>query len=101
MRAILINPENHKLEVVEVGSHQDIATLIGFDTIASDETGKAGDRLYFDEDCFLRGSGGRFQLDSLAPVAGKAVIIGADDGGNALSDVATDIDSLRSRIKYL
>ncbi len=89
------------MEMVEIGKREEIAGLIGFDTIAADEIGKEGDHLYFDEVCFLRGSSGRFQLDSLAPVAGRAVIVGIADGGNSLRDVATDMDSLRGRIKYL
>lgn len=89
------------LQTVDIPGTEDIATLIGFNTIAPDEIGKQGDYLYFDEDCFLRGSSGRFQLDSLAPVAGRAVIIGTSEGGNVLRDVVTEIDSLRSRIKYL
>lgn len=55
MQAILINPETRSLEMVEIGGREDIARIIGFDTIASDEIGKAGDQLFFDEDCFLRG----------------------------------------------
>jgi hypothetical protein len=98
LKAIMINPENRSMETVEINSRDDIARLIGFDTIAADEIGKTGDQLYFDEDCFLRDSSGRFQLDSLAPVAGKAVIAG---GGKVLCDVAVDMDSLRNRIKYL
>lgn len=89
------------MEMVEIGKREEIAGLIGFDTIAADAIGKAGDLLCFDEDCFLRGSSGRFQLDSLAPVAGKAVIVGTADGGNDLRDVSADMDSLRGRIKYL
>ena len=101
MKAILIYPDKHSIEMIDISGHEDIAKIIGFDTIASDEIGKAGDHLYFDEDCFLRGSSGRFQLDSLAPVAGRAVIVGTADGGNTLREVATDMDSLRGRIKYL
>jgi hypothetical protein len=44
---------------------------------------------------------GRFQLEHLAPVAGRAVIAGGADGGNTLHDAVMDIDALRSRIKYL
>jgi hypothetical protein len=101
LKSILIDPVARSIEIVDISGTEDIAKLIGFDAIASDEIGKQGDHLYFDEDCFLRGSSGRFQLDSLAPVAGKAVIIGTSDGGNALRDVVADTESLRSRIKYL
>ena len=101
MKAILINPGNRSIEWIDIGGREDIAKMIGFDTIESDDVGKEGDRLYFDEECFLRGSSGRFQLDSIIPISGKAVIVGTSDGGNVLRDAATDIDSLRSRIKYL
>ena len=100
MKAILINPDNRSIERIDIGGREDIARIIGFDTIESDEVGKEGDRLYFDEECFLRGSGARFQLDSIVPVSGKALIVGTADGGGVLRDAATDMESLRSRIKY-
>lgn len=101
MKAILINGERQSIEPIEISGRDDIAKLIGFDTIESDVVGTAGDRLYFDEECFLRGSSGRFQIDKVIPVSGKAVIVGSADAGATLRDVTTDTDSLRSRIKYL
>lgn len=101
MKALLINPESHALETIDVQGREDIAKRIGYDTIESDAVGSGGDRLFFDEECFLRGTKGRFQIDSVIPVSGKAVIVGTADGGATLPDVDTDIDSLRSRIKYL
>jgi hypothetical protein len=101
MKAILINPESRSIESVDIGSHAELASLIGYDTIESDAVGTAGDRLYFDEECFLRGTSGRFQIDSIIPVSGRAVIVGTDEDGATLRDVTTDIESLRSRIKYL
>jgi hypothetical protein len=101
MKALLINPESRSIEAIDVPDHAAIARLIGYDTIESDTVGSAGDRLFFDEECFLRGTKGRFQIDSVIPVSGKAVLIGTSDEGKTLRDVATDIDSLRSRIKYL
>lgn len=101
MKAFLIDPENRSLEPIDILGREDIAKLIGYDTIESDAVGTAGDRLYFDEECFLRGTQGRFQIDSVIPVSGKAVLIGTSDAGKTLRDVATDIDSLRSRLKYL
>jgi hypothetical protein len=35
------------------------------------------------------------------PVSGRAVLVGSADDGRTLRDVATDADSLRSRLKYL
>jgi hypothetical protein len=101
MKALLIIPERRTVETIDIGGREDIAKLIGFDTIESEAVGTEGDRLFFDEECFLRGSGGRFQVDSLVPVSGKAVIAGTSDNGTVLRDVATDEQDLRGRIRYL
>ena len=101
MKAFLITPDKQSIEAININGREDIAKLVGFDTIESDAVGTAGDRLYFDEECFLRGSSGRFQIDSVIPVSGKALIVGTADGSSTLRDVASDIDSLRRRIKYL
>lgn len=101
MKAYVITPASQSIEVVDIATLDDIKTLIGFETLESDAVGTEGDRLYFDEECFLRGTAGRFQIDKLIPVAGKGVIIGTGDGGLALRDVAIDIEDLRRRIAYL
>jgi len=101
MKAILINPENRSIDAIEFGDRNDLVRLIGFDTLESDAIGTTGDRLYFDEECFLRGTSGRFQIDTIIPVSGKGVIVGSAEDGNTLSDVVTSIDELRSRIKFL
>jgi hypothetical protein len=101
MKAILISGEKRSIEAIDIDGHGAIAKLIGFDTIESDAVGTDGDRLYFDEECFLRGSGGRFQVDHLIPISGKAVIVGTTGDGTVLRDAATDVESLRGRIKYL
>jgi len=100
MKAILITPDIRSIEMIEIGSREDIAKLIGFDSIESDAVGTAGDRLFFDEDCFLRGTSGRFQIDNIIPVAGRALIVGTSEAGT-LCDAVTAPDSLRGRIKYL
>ncbi len=101
MKAILINPENRSIDAIELGDRNDLVRLIGFDTLESDAVGTTGDRLYFDEECFLRGTSGRFQIDTIIPVSGKGVIVGSAEDGNTLSDVVTSIDELRSRIKFI
>jgi hypothetical protein len=101
MKAYLIIPASQTVEAVDVASLDDIKALIGFETLESDAVGSEGDRLYFDEECFLRGTAGRFRIDKLIPIAGKGVVVGTADGGVALRDVATDIDDLRRRIAYL
>ena len=101
MKALLINPERQSIEAIDIGSHAELASLIGYDTIESDAIGTGGDRLYFDEECFLRGTAGRFQIDTVIPVSGRAVIVGTAEDGATLRDVATDIEAVRSRIKFL
>lgn len=103
MKALLIVPATQSIDVVDIESAEDIKTMIGFDTIDSDEVGPDGDRLYFDEECFIRGDAvsGRFQLDKVAPVAGKGMIVGSDDNGDAIQDVVSDVDSIKKRVVYL
>jgi hypothetical protein len=98
MKAIFINPESRSVESIDIGGRDDIARLVGFDTLESDAVGTEGDRLYFDEECFLRGTAGRFQIDTVIPVSGKGVIVGTAGDGSTLRDATTDIDALRSRI---
>ena len=100
MRAILIKPETRSVEAVDIGGRDDIVRLVGYTTLESDAVGDAGDRLFFDEECFLRGTTGRFQIDTLVPVSGVGVIVGVGDG-DTLRDVATSLDDLRARIRYL
>jgi len=101
VKAFLIAPEAQSIESVEVASLDDIKDLIGFDTLESDAVGSQGDRLYFDEECFLRGTKGRFQIDTMVPVAGKGIVVGTKEDGEELCDVEIDVDELRQRIKYL
>jgi hypothetical protein len=101
MKAILINAQARTIEPVEINSREDIVRLVGFDTLESDAVGKAGDRLFFDEECFLRGTGGRFQIDTVIPVSGVGIVVGTKGEDGTLCDARTDIDDLRSRIKYL
>jgi len=92
MRAILIIPETQSISIIEIANKDEIPSLIGFNTIESEAIGTTGDRLYFDEECFIRGDTikGRFQIDTMIPVAGKAVITGS-----------IDINDLKSRIKFM
>jgi len=101
MKALLINAESKTIDAIEISGHDDIVKLIGYDTIISDEIGPQGDRLFFDEECFLRDTLGRFQIDTIIPVSGKGVIIGSSDDGTTLRDVVSDVESISKRIKYL
>jgi hypothetical protein len=101
MKALLVNPVSQSIEEIEINDRDDIVAKIGFDTIIADEVGPEGDCLYFDEDCFLRGTDGRFQIDSIVPVAGMGVVMGSVDGGETLSDVNSSVEGLTVRVKYL
>jgi hypothetical protein len=100
MKAFLITPDTKSIDEIEVYSLDDLKALIGFDTLESDSIGSEGDRLYFDEECFLRGASGRFQIDTLVPVSGKGVVVGTVGDGAELRDVTLDIDDLRRRTKF-
>jgi hypothetical protein len=100
MKAFLITPEQRSIEAIDIADLDKIKKIIGFDTIESDAIGTGSDRLYFDEECFLRGTGSRFQVDNLIPISGKAVVVGVAGDGATLCDAAVDIESLRGRIKY-
>ena len=101
MRAIVISPATRSVEIVDVATVDDIKAIVGYDTLESDAVGTQGDRLYFDEECFLRGTSGRLQIDTVIPVAGKGVIVGSADGGATLRDAVTDLEDLRQRLRYL
>jgi len=101
MKAYLITPDTQSLQEIDISSLDDIKSVIGFETIESDATGSEGDRLYFDEECFLRATPGRFQIDKLIPVAGKGVIAGTADDGVSLANVKMTLQELTQRIKYV
>ena len=101
MKAYLIDANQKTITAADIAGLDDVKKLIGFDSIDSDEVDASGDRLYFDESCFLRDQSGkgRFKLDNLAPVAGKGVVAGSN--GDALRDAAVEIAALHKRITWL
>ncbi|MFT7243137.1 MAG: hypothetical protein ACI82A_000479 [Candidatus Azotimanducaceae bacterium] len=98
MKALLIDASAQRISEIEIADEAAIPSVIGFDTLEVDEV-NPDHKLYFDEDCFIRGSRGKFQLDKLIPISGKAVIFGLD--GKDLTDASLTIADLESRIKYL
>ena len=97
MKAFLINPESQSIESIEIQDQNDIQAQIGYDTVISDELGD-DQHIFFDEECFLRQAKGRFQIDKLVPISGKAIIMGMS--GDALSDVALDESALAARVNF-
>ena len=100
MKALLIKPDEKSVAQIEVGSASEIARLIGYETVIADAIDENGDQLHFDEECFLRGAEGRFQLDKLVPVAGVGVITGSNEDGT-LADLRASSAELEARIRFL
>jgi hypothetical protein len=97
MKGWLIDGQAKSIEAVDIASPADIAPLVGFDSVITDDVG-ACDRVYFDEDCFIRGTEGRFRIDSLPPIAGRAVVLGSRDGEAV--DCSLDQADLERRISF-
>ena len=100
VKAFLISPEDKTVESIELNDLNEVAALVGYDTIESDAIDNGSDRLFFDEECFIRGSSGRFQIDKLIPVAGKGVVVGLSADDAALTDVSVSRDELLSRTRF-
>lgn len=104
MKAYLIDANQKTVSPVDLTDGlASIRRLIGYDSVDSEEIDASGNRLFFDEDCFLRDQTGkgRFKLDNLVPVADKAVVVGSSDDGTTLKDVAAGLDALQRRITWL
>ncbi|RPH44411.1 MAG: hypothetical protein EHM87_10480 [Burkholderiales bacterium] len=104
MNVFLIDPVRRTIEPVEIdGSIESIRALIGFPHVDADEIRGGGDRLYFDEECYLRGdeTAGRFQLDTLAPVSGRGVVTGAPRPGGVVGPPKVALEALLGRIVFV
>lgn len=97
MNAYLIDANQKTVTAIDIAGLDDIKRLIGYDSIDSDEIDATGDRLFFDESCFLRDQTGkgRFKLDNLAPVADKGVVAGSN------GDAVVTLAALQQRITWL
>jgi len=103
MQGFLIDPVTRTIDAVEISGGIDaVRKLIGFATVDSDEIDENGDRLFFDEECFIRSAPGapRFRIDNLAPVAGKGVVVGSSAQGKELGDAVIELAALRRRVTF-
>lgn len=104
MNAYLIDPSKREIRSIELteGVSQ-IAPLLGAKSVDFDEIDDGGDRLYFDEDCFIKAKPGdaRFKVDNLAPVSGAGVICGPTAASGALGQMKNDLESLTRRVQFL
>lgn len=103
MKAYLIDANQKTVSPVDIAGLDDVKKHIGYDSVDSDEIDASGDRLFFDESCFLRDQTGkgRFKLDNLAPVADKGVVAGSSGDAANLKDAAVDLAALLQRITWL
>ena len=104
MQAFRIDPTQKTITPVDMdGTLDAIRVLIGFDTIDSDEIDNNGDRLFFDESCFIRPQDGvgRFKVDNLAPVAGIGVIANSRDEANRIQAPVVTLQELTKRITFI
>lgn len=104
MQVFVINPTLKTVTAIHIlGSLDDIRALIGFDSIDSDEIDNNGDRLFFDESCFIRQQDGvgRFKVDSLAPVAGIGVIANSRDEANSIQAPEVALQELTKRVTFV
>jgi hypothetical protein len=101
-KALLIDPNTQSISQVELDQGlESIQALIGQINIDSDEVGQDGDRLFFDEACFIRATAAskRFKLDTLPPVAGIGVVVGQQADGT-LKDVLVSPETLQGRVRF-
>lgn len=104
MQVFIINPNTKEIKTIEISdTNEALAQAIGFDTIDSDEIDDNGDRLFFDEECFIRQQSnvGRFKVDSLAPVAGIGIVANSPDNGKTLKSAIVSIVDLEKRVTFL
>lgn len=104
MQVFVIDPAAKEVRVTEITDGEaSIRQLIGYDSIDFDEVDDNGDRLHFDESCFIRHGTdvARFRVDSLAPVAGVGVITGGEPGGKTLASAQISLEALRARVQFL
>lgn len=104
MQTFRIDPTQKTITPVDIdGTLDAICTLIGFDTIDSDEIDNNGDRLFFDESCFIRQQDGigRFKVDNLAPIAGIGVIANSRDEGKSIQAPEVLLQDLIKRVTFI
>jgi len=99
MKAYLIKPTEQSIEPVDIDSLEDIRKLIGFDTVIADDLDDEGNQLFFDEECFLKGTAGRFKVDNMIPVSGTGII--ATSEGVSLTDTSLTLEALKSRVTFI
>lgn len=99
-KAFLINGAEKSISPIEFDADEAMAELIGYESVIADPLDGEGDnKVFFDEDCFIRGHEGRFQIDTLPPISGIAVVMAGSDTNP--QDSSLDLAAITARLKWL
>jgi len=102
MKAFLIDPVSQHITQIDLtGAKLEIQERLLAKSVAYEEIGGSTDKLCFDEDCFILAKPGRFQLDTLAPVAGVALVVGTGETEDEYLDATLSLEALHGRIRFL
>lgn len=101
MKAILINPEDKTVKVIDIEQNNDaIYKAIDCETFACPITYDNGDTMYCDDEgLFIPQKGGIMMHDWAYPILGKILILGSDEDGNSV-DVKSDIGFFVKQISW-
>ena len=98
MKALSIDGIKKTISEVDIEGVGDLEILLGGGSLVSDDL-DSEHQIFFDEDCFIKQTNGRFQIDALPPIAGKAVLARVVDG--EFSGVTLGLNEIESRVKFL
>ena len=99
-KAFLIEGSARSISPIEFDSDEAMAELIGHESVIADPLDGDGDnKVFFDEDCFIRGEGGRFKIDRLPPISGIAVVMAGSETNP--QDCSLSIEEIQSRVEWL
>jgi len=106
INAFLINANSKEIsQITLTGSTDELVALINVPAkdVGFDEIDDNGDRLYFDEACFIneKPGAGRFRLDTLPPVSGMGIVVGWNTADDQMSNAKVMSDTLKSRVSFL
>jgi hypothetical protein len=103
MKAIKINTDIQKIEIVEIGDWKDIAPAIGngCTTFCCPVTFDNKDTIYADDEGLYNDFKGGFMLEGWAyPLVGNAIVLGTNNRGGSI-DAKSTIEELENAIIWV
>jgi hypothetical protein len=97
MKALSVDGIEKTISEVDIEGVDDLEFLLGGGSVVSDDLDPEH-QIFFDENCFIKQINGRFQIDALPPIAGKAVLVRVTD--DAFSDITWRPEQLEPRVKF-